>query len=75
MSTGLRQRTTCQACGARCQSAPTEAMFHFGTRVNGYWLWSSKRLCPPCRAAQRDFWLAEALQSKAVSDSRASVAV
>lgn len=56
VSTGLRQRTVCQACGAACRVAPTEAMFHEGRGVREHWLWLVKILCPPCRAAQLDFW-------------------
>lgn len=56
MSTGLRKRTRCQACGSACQVTPTEIQFHEGAGVRARWLWLVKVLCPPCRAAQMDFW-------------------
>lgn len=56
MSTGLRKRTVCQACGAACQVTPSQAMFHMGKGIGGHWLWLVKILCPVCQAAQLDFW-------------------
>lgn len=64
-----RKRTPCQACGTPCRATPVEAMFRGGTHSNSYWRWSSKRLCPPCTAAQLDFWeLQRSPGTSAVSD-------
>jgi hypothetical protein len=57
VSTGLRQRTNCQACGARCQATALELQVHRDSPQGGYWLYTLLRLCPPCRAAQLDFLL------------------
>lgn len=56
MSTGTRQRTNCQACGARCRASVLEVQIHGGHGWNGHWRYSVLRLCPPCRQAQLDFW-------------------
>jgi hypothetical protein len=33
-----------------------ELQLHGGSGWRTYWTWTSKKLCPPCKAAQLDFW-------------------
>lgn len=58
MSVERRQRTVCQACGAMCKTAPLEIQMRGGNGWRGYWRWSSRSLCPVCKAAHTDFWFA-----------------
>ena len=53
MSTGPRQRTVCQACGARCQATPLQHML-FVDRPAPHWVYLLELLCPPCRVARLD---------------------
>lgn len=56
MSTGLRKRTVCQACGARYKGTPLEVAVHGGRGWRGHWEWYALPLCPVCRTARLD-WL------------------
>lgn len=49
MSTGLRKRTVCQSCKARCQVTPLEVMVRGGNGHGRHWLWWRCTLCPPCQ--------------------------
>ena len=55
MSTGPRQRTVCQHCGARCR-VPSDEVLVRRCRGPVCWQeWHLVKLCPPCRAAFDDY--------------------
>lgn len=54
MSTGPRQRVTCQGCGERFQGNAQEVQIRVRVRGHDAWEWCAHTLCPPCRRAYVD---------------------
>lgn len=52
----FRIRRACQQCGQSFRGRPLEVQVHGGRGNVGFWRWSAKWLCWPCKSAQLDYW-------------------